>query len=66
MPQCLLNGKSPDFFVGHVDEFDNSFIWQQELLVHPGTYQMTVTWWGDDDLVRSGDGQSQRTRHREG
>jgi OmpA family len=42
----LLNGKSPDFFVGHVDEFDNSFIWQQQLLVHPGTYEVTVTWWG--------------------
>ncbi len=42
----LLDGKSPAFFVGHVDEFDNSFIWQQQLLVHPGTYQVTVTWWG--------------------
>ncbi len=42
----LLNGKSPDFFVGHVDEVDNSFIWQQRLLVHPGTYQVTVTWFG--------------------
>jgi OmpA family/PEGA domain len=49
----LLDGKSPDFFVGHVDEFDNSFIWQQELLVHPGTYQVTVTWWGD--TIWSGD-----------
>ncbi|MGA8184266.1 MAG: OmpA family protein [Terriglobia bacterium] len=44
----LLNGKTPDFFVGHVDEVNNSFIWQQELLVHPGTYQVTVTWWGKD------------------
>jgi OmpA family len=44
----LLNGKSPDFFVGHVDETDNSFIWQQRLLVHPGTYQVTVTWFGKD------------------
>jgi outer membrane protein OmpA-like peptidoglycan-associated protein len=44
----LLNGKSPDYFVGHVDEFNNSFIWQQELLVHPGTYQVTVTWWGNE------------------
>ncbi len=42
----LLDGKSPAFFVGHVDEFDNSFIWQQQLLVHPGTYQVTVTWFG--------------------
>jgi outer membrane protein OmpA-like peptidoglycan-associated protein len=44
----LLNGKSPDYFVGHVDEFNNSFIWQQELLVHPGTYQVTVRWWGNE------------------
>ncbi|HXH50446.1 MAG TPA: OmpA family protein [Terriglobia bacterium] len=44
----LLNGKSPDYFVGHVDEINNSFIWQQELLVHPGTYQVTVTWWGNE------------------
>ena len=44
----LLNGKDPDFFVGHVDEFDNGFIWQQRLLVHPGTYQVTVTWFGKD------------------
>jgi outer membrane protein OmpA-like peptidoglycan-associated protein len=44
----LLNGKTPDFFVGHVDEVNNSFIWQQELLVHPGTYQVTVTWWGNE------------------
>jgi outer membrane protein OmpA-like peptidoglycan-associated protein len=44
----LLTGKSPDYFVGHVDEFNNSFIWQQELLVHPGTYQVTVTWWGNE------------------
>ena len=44
----LLNGKTPDFFVGHVDEVNNSFIWQQELIVHPGTYQVTVTWWGNE------------------
>jgi OmpA family/PEGA domain len=39
----LLNGTTPDYFVGHVDEFDNNFIWHQWLLVHPGTYQVTVT-----------------------
>jgi outer membrane protein OmpA-like peptidoglycan-associated protein len=38
----LLNGKTPDYFVGHGDEFDNSFIWKQELVVPPGTYQVTV------------------------
>ncbi len=39
----LLNGKKPSYFVGHVDEFDNNFIWHQELIVPPGTHQVTVT-----------------------
>jgi OmpA family protein/PEGA domain-containing protein len=39
----LLNGKTPEYFVGHVDEFDWNWIWHQRLLVHPGTYQVTVT-----------------------
>jgi outer membrane protein OmpA-like peptidoglycan-associated protein len=38
----LLNGKTPDFFVGHGDEFDNSWVWKQELVVPPGSYQVTV------------------------
>jgi outer membrane protein OmpA-like peptidoglycan-associated protein len=38
----LLNGTTPDFFVGHVDEFNNDFIWKQELLVPPGNHQLTV------------------------
>lgn len=39
----LLNGKKPAYFVGHVDEFDNNIIWKQELVVPPGTHQVTVT-----------------------
>ncbi len=39
----LLNGTTPAYFVGHVDEFDNNFIWHQWLLVKPGHYQVTVT-----------------------
>jgi hypothetical protein len=39
----LLNGKTPDYFVGHVDLFDWDWIWHQELLVPPGTHQVTVT-----------------------
>lgn len=39
----LLNGSTPAYFVGHVDEFDNNFIWHQWLLVQPGKYQVTVT-----------------------
>lgn len=39
----LLNGSTPAYFVGHVDEFDNNFLWHQWLLVKPGTYQLTAT-----------------------
>jgi hypothetical protein len=39
----LLNGSTPAYFVGHVDEFDNNWIWHQWLLVKPGSYQVTVT-----------------------
>jgi hypothetical protein len=43
----LLNGTTPDYFVGHVDEFDWDWIWHQRLMVQPGTYQVTVTRKGD-------------------
>jgi len=39
----LLNGQTPDYFVGHVDEFDWNWIWHQRLLVKPGTYNVTIT-----------------------
>jgi outer membrane protein OmpA-like peptidoglycan-associated protein len=38
----LLNGNTPDFFVGHGDEFNHEWGWKQELVVPPGTYQLTV------------------------
>lgn len=38
----LLNGKTPDFFVGHVDEFNHQWWWHQELVVPPGSYDVTV------------------------
>jgi len=39
----LLNGTDPAvFFVGHADEFDNEFIWKQELIVPPGKHQLTL------------------------
>ena len=45
----LLNGKKPLYFVGHVDEFDNDiFFWRQELIVPPGTHQVTVTRYGKE------------------
>src|ERR1700739_870679 len=39
----LLNGSTPKYFAGHVDEFDNNWIWHQWLLVRPGTYKVTAT-----------------------
>jgi hypothetical protein len=45
-----LNGKTPDFFVGHVDEFDNNFIWKQQLLVPPGNHQLTVVGCGGAEV----------------
>ena len=39
----FLDGSTPPYFVGHVDEFDNNWIWHQWLLVKPGRYQVTVT-----------------------
>jgi OmpA family/PEGA domain len=44
----LLNGKKPDYFVGHVDEFNHDIIWHQELVVPPGTHQVTVTRYGKE------------------
>lgn len=39
----LLNGKDPSvFFVGHGDEFNNDFVWKQELIVPPGKYELTL------------------------
>lgn len=38
----LLNGKAPDFFVGNGDEFDHDWGWKQELVVPPGTYQVSI------------------------
>jgi len=38
----LLNGKTPDYFVGDSDEFNNDIGWKQELLVPPGTHQLTL------------------------
>lgn len=48
----LLNGKTPDFFVGQADEFNHDWGWKQELVVPPGTYLVTVL--GTDKEVWSG------------
>jgi hypothetical protein len=38
----LLNGKTPEYFVGHGDEFNHEWLWKQELIVPAGTHQITV------------------------
>ncbi|HYB61412.1 MAG TPA: OmpA family protein [Methylomirabilota bacterium] len=38
----LLDGKTPEFFVGHIDEFNNEFWLKQELIVPPGKHQLTI------------------------
>jgi OmpA family/PEGA domain len=43
----LLNGKTPRYFVGHVDEFNNDIVKHQELVVPPGTHQVTITRYGN-------------------
>ena len=53
----LSNGTKPDYFVGHVDEFNNDWVWHQNLLLPPGTHHLTVThqgktvWSGDVNVV---------------
>jgi hypothetical protein len=44
----LVNGKKPDYFVGHGDEFNNHVLWAQQLILPPGTHQVTVTWRGKE------------------
>ena len=39
----LLNGKTVNYFVGHVDEFNHNIHWHQELIVPPGEHQVTIT-----------------------
>jgi hypothetical protein len=44
----LLNGSKPQYFVGHVDEFNNDIIRHQELVVPPGRHELTVTRYGKE------------------
>ena len=38
----LLNGKTPDYHVGHSDEFNHNWVWKQELFVRPGNHLVTI------------------------
>ena len=44
----LLNGTKPQYFVGHVDEFNNDIIKHQELVVPPGKHELYVTRYGKE------------------
>lgn len=44
----LMNGNKPQYFVGHVDEFNNDIIKHQELIVPPGRHELTVTRYGKE------------------
>jgi len=48
----LLNGKKVDYFVGNVDEFNHDWWWHQELLVPPGTHDITIM--RDDKEIYTG------------
>src|SRR4029077_15398663 len=51
------NGKTPSYFVGHVDEFNWDWIWKQELLLPPGKHHLSVSrggntiWEGDVNIA---------------
>lgn len=38
----LLNGKEPEYYVGHGDMFNNQIWWKQQLVVPAGTHLVTV------------------------
>jgi len=50
----LLNGKTPDYFVGHGDEFNHGAVFlpccAQQLLVPAGTHQLTILNMGGREL----------------
>lgn len=48
----LLNGKQPEYFVGHGDEFNNHIIWKQQLLVPAGTHEVSLM--GQDGIFWTG------------
>ena len=63
----LLNGKTPDYHVGHAGMFNHNFIAKQELLVPPGNHLVTLV--KDGQEVWSGEvsvGENERVIVRPG
>lgn len=57
----LLNCKEPAvFFVGHGDEFNNEWVWKQELIVPAGKHELTVAGPGKDLWTTSVDVQANK------
>lgn len=50
----FLNGTTPEFFVGHADEFNNNFVNKQQLLVPVGTHQLYIVRNKTDKAIWSG------------
>ena len=50
----FLNGTTPEFFVGHADEFNNNFVNKQQLLVPVGTHQLYIVRKKTDQKIWSG------------
>lgn len=44
----LMNGDKPQYFVGHIDEFNNDILKHQELIVPPGIHELIVTRYGKE------------------
>jgi len=57
----LLNGTDPAvFFVGHGDEFNNEWVWKQELVVPAGKHELTVAGAGRDSWTTTVDVQANK------
>jgi hypothetical protein len=50
----FVNGTTPEFFVGHVDEMNNDFINPQQLLLPEGQYKLYVMRRGTNQPIWSG------------
>jgi LPXTG-motif cell wall-anchored protein len=50
----FLNGKTPEFFVGHADEFNNNFVNKQQMFVPVGTHQLYIVRPKTDKAIWSG------------